>query len=230
MRKRPVSRGNRGVGLGWWVRPARPADIERLSEMDVTVASPGRYALQERRPALSRLVFALSYRPRQPFWRGYEWDWADVPHFEDHVCQGWVWVAETFPVVAGPGECPDRHLTGQGSGPAKLVGVIEVAPAPASARVWGHEPERGWWELLSCFVDVSWRRRGVGRALVERAVHEVARRQGRLLFTQAEAGNGGALRFYLHQGFRLQGLSYVESWQREQGEAAVLLVRPVSPC
>jgi ribosomal protein S18 acetylase RimI-like enzyme len=83
----------------------------------------------------------------------------------------------------------------------------EVLVAKAGDRVVGHaQLVDGGAELKSLAVEASWRRRGIGRSLVEAAA-DVARAQGRSALTvSTAAADTGNLRFYQRLGFRLRAV------------------------
>lgn len=78
----------------------------------------------------------------------------------------------------------------------RIVGVLDVTPEEWNSTAWV-------WNLM---LDQAVRRRGLGRALFERAVRW-ARRQGyRALVFETQTNNVPACKFYLAMGCRLDGL------------------------
>lgn len=61
-------------------------------------------------------------------------------------------------------------------------------------------------EILNLAVAPAYRRRGVGRRLVERALAEARRAGARRCWLEVRASNAGAITFYEAMGFRRAGL------------------------
>lgn len=80
--------------------------------------------------------------------------------------------------------------------------------------------------LLDLKVSRAYRRQGVGRLLMDRAM-EVAQDQGyRGLYTQGQDNNLSACLFYVNSGFRIGGLdTEVYTGTSQQGKADILFYR-----
>jgi L-amino acid N-acyltransferase YncA len=81
----------------------------------------------------------------------------------------------------------------------RIVGFLSLEPFATYTRVFDHVATMG------TYVDLSLRRRGIGRSLA-RATFEVAERKGfEKVFTYIRARNTEALAFYRALGFRIVG-------------------------
>jgi len=74
----------------------------------------------------------------------------------------------------------------------ELIGHLQVVPR-----------DEACWEVTNTAVVESWRGRGVGRALLERAVDEAPTAGVRRLILATGAADIGNLRFYQRCGFRM---------------------------
>jgi len=80
-------------------------------------------------------------------------------------------------------------------------------------------------EILNLAVDAAWRRRGVGRRLMEAALDEAARRQARRVFLEVRESNAGARAFYARLRFAEGGRR--RNYYRDPAEDALELARTV---
>jgi L-amino acid N-acyltransferase YncA len=81
----------------------------------------------------------------------------------------------------------------------KLVGCQSLEPFASYTRAFDHVG------VLGTFVDLSYRRQGIGRCLFQ-ATFDAARRKGyQKLFTYVRADNSAALASYCNQGFEVVG-------------------------
>jgi ribosomal-protein-alanine acetyltransferase len=80
-------------------------------------------------------------------------------------------------------------------------------------------------EVLTLGVSPSWRRRGVGRSLMDAALSEAARAGARQVFLEVRESNRGARAFYAALGFFESGRR--KAYYRDPAEDALVLSRPV---
>jgi ribosomal protein S18 acetylase RimI-like enzyme len=122
------------------------------------------------------------------------------------------WSTRTTPAPS-PGadpfgrRAPEDHLVAAvddadaaGGRSGAVVGYVALGhptPLPASAHVW---------EVQGLAVDPAAAGRGVGRALVDAAVAEAARRGGRKVSLRVLAHNAVARRLYERAGFEVEGI------------------------
>jgi ribosomal-protein-alanine N-acetyltransferase len=89
-------------------------------------------------------------------------------------------------------------------------GAFWVAEAPGADEIAGYAGVElsslfGEADLINIAVLPAWKRRGVGRALIQRAV-QLCRRHGvPLLWLRVRASNTGARQFYVRLGFTERG-------------------------
>jgi ribosomal-protein-alanine N-acetyltransferase len=93
----------------------------------------------------------------------------------------------------------------------------EVAGAVASREVAGEA------EILNLAVGALWRRRGIGRRLMQTAVEGAISRGVRRVFLEVRESNGGARAFYSGLGFAQQGRR--RKYYQDPVEDALLLSR-----
>ena len=93
----------------------------------------------------------------------------------------------------------------------------ELAGAVASREAVGEA------EILNLAVGASWRRRGIGRRLMERAVEEAISRGVGRIFLEVRESNAGARAFYARLGFAGEGRR--RNYYRDPAEDALLLSR-----
>lgn len=101
----------------------------------------------------------------------------------------------------------------------RLVGLALAEPMRWNRSLWVRE----------LHMEPDWRRRGLGRALVERLV-EAGRAAGlRTVICETQNVNGPALDFYRRAGFRLEGvdLSYYSNGDHPDGEVALFMKRRI---
>jgi len=87
--------------------------------------------------------------------------------------------------------------------PGAFALVAEAGGAPRAfllARAAGGECE-----FLTLGTEISWRRRGLARALAARAMRDARARGARMIFLEVGAGNLPARHFYAGLGFREVG-------------------------
>ena len=101
-------------------------------------------------------------------------------------------------------------------------GWIDRAGGLVLARVAADEAE-----VLSLAVAPGLRGRGLGRALLERAMATAAGRGGRAMFLEVAAGNAAALRLYGAAGFAEVGR---RAGYYRGGADALVLRRGLTPC
>ena len=79
-------------------------------------------------------------------------------------------------------------------------------------------------EILTLVVDPAFRRKGVGRALVEAAAAEAERRGAKTLFLEVATDNPGAIALYEGSGFSRAGLrrAYYARTDARPADALVL--------
>ena len=78
-------------------------------------------------------------------------------------------------------------------------------------------------DITNVAVDVSRRREGIGKLLVERAIHESADRGVEKLFLEVRAGNRPAIALYEKFGFQRIGIR--KRYYRDPEEDALLMSR-----
>jgi ribosomal-protein-alanine N-acetyltransferase len=91
----------------------------------------------------------------------------------------------------------------------------------AGAVAW--RETAGELEILNLAVGPAWRRRGIGRGLMERAMEGLAARGVGRVFLEVRASNAGAQAFYSQLGFAEAGRR--RDYYREPAEDALLLSR-----
>jgi ribosomal-protein-alanine N-acetyltransferase len=93
----------------------------------------------------------------------------------------------------------------------------ELAGVVASREVAGEA------EILNLAVGAAWRRRGIGRQLMQMAVQEAASRGVKRVFLEVRESNVVAKAFYLGLGFAQEGRR--REYYRDPAEDALLLSR-----
>ena len=93
----------------------------------------------------------------------------------------------------------------------------ELAGAVASREVAGEA------EILNLAVGAAWRRRGIGRRLMQMAVEEAISRGVKRVFLEVRESNAGARAFYSGLGFAQEGRR--REYYRNPLEDALLLSR-----
>lgn len=78
-------------------------------------------------------------------------------------------------------------------------------------------------EILNLAVEQASRRRGIGRALLERLIEELETAGARSLFLEVRASNEAAIGLYQSKGFRIFGRR--KGYYAEPREDAVTMVR-----
>lgn len=99
----------------------------------------------------------------------------------------------------------------------QLVGLLIAEP---------HEWNRSLW-VWEFHVIESYRKRGIGRQLMERAVEQARRAGFRTIVCETQNTNVTAIQAYRNLGFRLEGidLSYYSNEDYPDGEIAVFMKR-----
>jgi L-amino acid N-acyltransferase YncA len=100
-------------------------------------------------------------------------------------------------------ELPPRavFLVAQMPGEDKIVGLQTMEPFAGYTHACDHVG------VVATFVDLEYRRRGIGRRLFE-ATFDTARQKGyEKIFTYVRSDNPGALTAYMKCGFRIVGTS-----------------------
>lgn len=82
-------------------------------------------------------------------------------------------------------------------------------------------------ELLNLAVHPGYRRRGLGRRLLEAAASALMAAGARRIYLEVRASNASAIAFYGSAGFRHAGRRL--GYYRHPREDALLLVRPTAP-
>lgn len=109
------------------------------------------------------------------------------------------------------------HLVAEAEG--RLVAFLEVEPQEWNRTAW----------VWNIFVDRDYRRRGVGRSLMERAIAWAKERGYRALCLETQTNNINACRFYQHLGFRLTGIreDFYTNADMARGEVAIFWSYPL---
>ncbi len=80
-------------------------------------------------------------------------------------------------------------------------------------------------ELLSIVVDRKWRRKGVGRALLEAGMQDVAAMGAAVMFLEVARDNRAALALYERYGFRQVGVRSGYYPEKQGSRTAALVMR-----
>jgi ribosomal protein S18 acetylase RimI-like enzyme len=116
------------------------------------------------------------------------------------------WSPLSSPAPAPP---PARPFFRPGGGPEDVLVALagsEIAGYTQIGRVLPLESNSHVLEVKGLTVDPAYRRRGVGRQLLEAAVREAGARGARRLTLRVLAPNEGARALYEHCGFRVEGV------------------------
>ncbi len=114
----------------------------------------------------------------------------------------------TYELVKTP--CPRRHLEWTERlfrscwDDPRVYGVWDNATMAALMEVTP-ERERNRLRITSLYVDESYRRQGVGRMLVSRAMDMAREQRRRALVAEVRSGNWGALSFGAEMGMKIIG-------------------------
>jgi [ribosomal protein S18]-alanine N-acetyltransferase len=105
-------------------------------------------------------------------------------------------------------------------------GAMWVAADPKTGQILGYAGVEvsalcGEMDIINIAVAPAYRRRGVGRLLLERIVRLCGRRGVPLLWLRVRVSNRGARRFYRQMGFRLCGR--FQGYYLDPNEPAVIM-------
>ncbi len=183
------------------IRTLAPADVERLTQINSSFTSDSVLAVEKTGEGLEA-GWRLVERPLDvPFEKGRAYDFSEEDLARSRRLQ------ET-------GSREALQLVAEDRG--RLVGLLEI-----EREHWNNS---GWvWNLI---VDRDYRRRGLGRKFVRRAV-EWGRKLGlRALILETQNNNVNACRFYQSVGFRLCGINdhYYTNNDLAKGEVAIFWV------
>jgi GNAT superfamily N-acetyltransferase len=101
----------------------------------------------------------------------------------------------TFSAIPEGKSYEDKELWGAFEGSA-LVGVVDAI---------AHYPDVGCWTIGIVFVPPEWRRRSIGRALVEHIEMLATERRGQVVRAGVQPTNQGALHFFAVLGYEQRG-------------------------
>jgi streptothricin acetyltransferase len=183
------------------IRTLIPADVERLTEINSTFTSESVLVVKKTSEGME-VGWWLVERPLAvPFNKGRAYDLSEEDLIRSRrMCEAGA--QEALQLVA-----EDR---------GRLVGLLEV-----ERQRWHNS---GWmWNII---VDRDYRRQGLGRKFVRRAV-EWGRKLGlRALLLETQNNNINACRFYQAVGFRLCGINdhYYTNDDLGKGEVAIFWV------
>lgn len=119
--------------------------------------------------------------------------------------------------LSGAGFDPEAEL-------ARSWAMLWVARAASEtdavgfALAWRAADER---HLLDLAVDPKWRRRGLGRLLLDAVIAEARANDGRLVLLEARASNDAALALYRSAGFFVTDVR--RAYYSDNGEDAVVM-------
>ncbi len=180
------------------IRTLAPADVERLAQINSTFSSESILIVEKAGAGLEVSWRLVERALDTPFAKGRAYDLSE----EDMARSRQLW-------AAGPQEA--LQLVAEDRG--RLVGLLEV-----ERQQWNNT---GWiWNLI---VDRAYRRQGLGRQFIHRAV-EWGRKLGlRALILETQSNNIHACRFYRAMGFHLCGINdhYYTNEDLERGEVAI---------
>jgi len=98
----------------------------------------------------------------------------------------------------GDGETGVLHVAARSDVDGAVIGACVLLPRPYPLR-----PEAlAAWQLRGMATDPDWRNRGVGQAVLDHALAELARRGAELVWCQARET---AIQFYARHGFAAEG-------------------------
>lgn len=182
------------------IRRVSPADIPLLNQIDMSYTAPFGYTCRVDIDDSSVCFRLEETRFAKSFEREYDWDWTELEDFALSVKKGLVWAA--FDASDVP------------------KGLLELRESDWNRSYW----------IQSLYVDKGARRKGVGAALVGRAVEHAEASGARALFVETQVSNGPAIRFYRRSGFQPCGLNdhYYTNDDKSHGEVALFLVREIN--
>lgn len=131
------------------------------------------------------------------------------------------WLARLLLGMSLPGSPYGRGYVWEEEG--RVVGNVSLTPVGEGS---------GRWVLANVVVHPSYRRRGIGQALVEASLEHVRRKRGAKVILQVEAENSAAQKIYRSLGFQVRATR--TCWRREAGAETELqvetdAVRPQKP-
>ena len=183
------------------IRATVPADMERLAQINSTFTSEAILAVERTGKGLEVGWRLVEHRLDVPFEKGRAYDLSEEDLARSRrLCE--TGPEDTLQLIA-----EDR---------GRLVGLLEV-----ERWRWNNS---GW--LWNVIVDRDYRRRGLGRQFVRRAI-EWGRKLGlRVLILETQTNNVHACRFYQTMGFRLCGINdhYYTNDDLVRGEVAIFWV------
>jgi len=103
--------------------------------------------------------------------------------------------------------------------------VVEIDGSVAGYVVGMSGADEG--EILNVSVALEWRRRGLGRALIQAMLTELAARGARTAYLEVRESNRSARALYADLGFHDVGRR--KGYYREPTEDAVVLKRRLAP-
>ncbi|MCR4406973.1 MAG: GNAT family N-acetyltransferase [Anaerolineae bacterium] len=180
------------------IRTLVPADLERLSEINSTFISESILVVERTGEGLE-VGWRLAECPlAEPFAKGRAYDLSE----EDLARSRRLY-------EAGPQEALQLIAEDR----ARLVGLLEV-----ERWYWNNS---GW--LWNVIIDRDYRRQGLGRQFVHRAIAWGRQLGLRALILETQTNNINACRFYQTMGFRLCGINdhYYTNDDLNKGEVAI---------
>lgn len=162
------------------IRPLRAEDLPQLSRLDPNYVATSELAIEREQDGLN-VTFRIVERQRaQPYIKreGYSFG----PGYQSDLRQR---------LATGRG----LYLAAEEEG-AGLVGFLDM-----DVESWRPVASVQW-----VIVDRPWRGKGVGRALMGRALAWARGAGLRAIVLETQSTNIDACRFYLRQGFRISGL------------------------
>lgn len=189
---------------GLRVRALELGDLPTLSEINPTFISDAMLRVEREEQGMN-VIWRLTEVPLEPpFDRGKGYNLQDRD-LED--IRGWLKEGDGL-----------HLLVLDASRPVALLNV--------QLQVWNNT---GFiWNIL---VDRNYRRRGLGRMLIERAVAWGSERKLRALCLETQSNNLPAIRFYRRMGFYLSGVraDLYTNHDLERGEVALFFSYPLEP-
>jgi GNAT superfamily N-acetyltransferase len=179
---------------GFRIRPLTPADILRLREINPTFTSEATLQVERIEEGLGVTWHLREVPLAEPFDKGHGYDPTDeeLAELTRRLARG-----QGLYLVAEAGE--------------RIIALLEVVPLE-----WNHT---AWvWDIL---VDKGYRRQGVGRSLMQRAIAWAREKGYRAL--GLETNNINACRFYQRMGLRLSGIrdDFYSNKDLAKGEVAI---------
>ena len=134
------------------------------------------------------------------------------------------------PVRVEPPVTKRFHIDDLDSPRAWDRGVVAIADGAVRGFVaTGFEPWNTRLVIWHFYVDPAWRRRGIGRALIEAALDEGAARGATTAWLETSSLNYPGVQVYERLGFELCGLDATRyRGTRSDGETALFLARDIA--